>query len=102
MCICTSSCVLRKYTSAFAGGIYAKDEEKARTNMTDQQFGRITRDPDILGGTPAFRGTRVPADTIAALAAGGQSTEEIIDLYPQLTAEDVEDAVAFQKESQDG
>jgi uncharacterized protein (DUF433 family) len=47
----------------------------------------VVRDPDILGGDPVFRGTRVPVHLIAKLAAQGAREAELRDSYPRLTPE---------------
>jgi uncharacterized protein (DUF433 family) len=47
----------------------------------------IVVDPDILGGDPVFRGTRVPVHGIAALLAQGSREAELLEDYPRLTAE---------------
>ncbi|HTZ71204.1 MAG TPA: DUF433 domain-containing protein [Acetobacteraceae bacterium] len=52
-------------------------------------------DPDILGGDPVFRGTRVPVHMIADLRAKGESAEDILAAYPRLTAEMVQLAPVF-------
>lgn len=44
-------------------------------------------DPEILGGDPVFRGTRVPVHLIAELVAQGSKPAELIEGYPRLTAE---------------
>jgi uncharacterized protein (DUF433 family) len=44
-------------------------------------------DPDILGGDPVFRGTRVPVHLIATLLAQGSDEDELRAGYPRLTAE---------------
>ncbi len=47
-------------------------------------------DPEIMGGTPVYRGTRVPVDMVAAMLAQGASTQEILEGYPALNQEQVE------------
>jgi uncharacterized protein (DUF433 family) len=47
----------------------------------------VVTDPEILGGDPVFRGTRVPVHLIAELAAQGSKPAELIEGYPRLTAE---------------
>lgn len=47
----------------------------------------VVSDPDILGGDPVFRGTRVPVHMIAGLLAQGSTPAELIEGYPRLTAE---------------
>ncbi len=56
---------------------------------------RITFDPDICGGRPCIRGTRVRVVDILDLLAAGASHEEIIEDYPYLEAEDITAALQF-------
>lgn len=46
-----------------------------------------TVDPDILGGTPVFSGTRVPIAVLFENLADGLSLGEILDSYPTLKRE---------------
>jgi uncharacterized protein (DUF433 family) len=50
---------------------------------------RITADPEILGGKPVVRGTRLAVELILELLAAGQSEAEILASYPGLTHEDI-------------
>ena len=45
----------------------------------------ITSNPEILGGTPVFTGTRLPVAVLFENLADGLSLNEIIDSYPTLT-----------------
>jgi uncharacterized protein (DUF433 family) len=56
---------------------------------------RITSDPDILGGKPCVRGTRLSVEFILELIAAGASAGQIVEAYPQLTPDDVEAAVLY-------
>ena len=47
----------------------------------------IVRDPEILGGTPVFNGTRVPFDALLDYLEGGQSLDEFLDDFPTVTRE---------------
>jgi uncharacterized protein (DUF433 family) len=47
----------------------------------------IVKDPDILGGTPVFRGTRVPFQALLDYLEGGQTLAEFIDDFPTVTRE---------------
>jgi uncharacterized protein (DUF433 family) len=47
----------------------------------------VISDPEIMGGDPVFRGTRVPVHLIAELVAQGSKPAELIDSYPRVTAE---------------
>jgi len=45
----------------------------------------ITRDPEVLGGTPVFRGTRVPFQSLLDYLEGGQTLDEFLDDFPTVT-----------------
>jgi uncharacterized protein (DUF433 family) len=45
----------------------------------------IVKDRDILGGTPVFRGTRVPFQALLDYLEGGQSLDEFLDDFPTVT-----------------
>jgi len=55
----------------------------------------ITRDPDICGGEPVIRGTRVTLRTILASLAEGDSPEALLADFPTLTEDDVRAVIAF-------
>jgi uncharacterized protein (DUF433 family) len=55
----------------------------------------VTIDPEIMGGDPVFRGTRVPVHMIADILAQGETVEVILESYPHLTAEMVSQAPAY-------
>jgi uncharacterized protein (DUF433 family) len=42
----------------------------------------IHSDPEILGGTPVFVGTRVPVQALLDALEGGESIDEFLDGYP--------------------
>lgn len=44
----------------------------------------VVSDPEILGGTPVFAGTRVPVAVLFENLADGLSLDEILDSYPTL------------------
>jgi len=45
----------------------------------------IVRDPDVLGGTPVFRGTRVPFQALLDYLEGGQNLNEFLDDFRTVT-----------------
>ena len=47
----------------------------------------IVRNPEILGGTPVFRGTRVPFQALLDYLEGGQTLDEFLDDFPTVTRE---------------
>lgn len=52
-------------------------------------------DPEVMGGKPCIRGTRVTVGTITGLLASGAEIPEILELYPYLTIEDVRAALSY-------
>ena len=56
---------------------------------------RITLDPDVMGGKACIRGLRVTVGTVLGLLAAGRSPDEIIDAYPCLEREDIDEALAY-------
>jgi uncharacterized protein (DUF433 family) len=47
----------------------------------------IVKNRDILGGTPVFRGTRVPIQTLFDYLEGGETLEEFLKGFPTVTRE---------------
>ena len=47
----------------------------------------ITKDPQILGGTPVFVGTRVPFEALVDYVEGGSTLDEFLDDFPSVTRE---------------
>ena len=45
----------------------------------------ITVDPEILGGTPVFKGTRVPVRTLFEYLADGLSLDYFLESFPSVT-----------------
>jgi len=47
----------------------------------------ITIDPEILGGTPVFSGTRVPVESLFKYLEGNYTLDEFLECFPTLTRE---------------
>ena len=47
----------------------------------------IVKDSEVLGGTPVFRGTRVPFQALLDYLEGGQTLVEFLDDFPTVTRE---------------
>lgn len=60
---------------------------------------RIIIDPAIHHGDPCIKGTRIPVSVIAGSIADGDSLDEVIAGYPQLTPEDIRAALKFAAEA---
>jgi uncharacterized protein (DUF433 family) len=58
-------------------------------------FDRIASDPAILGGKPVVRGTRISVEVILEWIASGATRDDILRKQPQLTASDIEQALAY-------
>ena len=58
-------------------------------------LGRIVSDPTILGGKPVIKGTRISVELILEWMASGANRDDIVSRHPHLTAEDVEQALAY-------
>ena len=50
----------------------------------------VISDPEVLGGTPVYRGTRIPVRLVADMLAQGASVKEILEGYPSLSREMIE------------
>lgn len=55
----------------------------------------VASDPDVLGGVPVVRGTRVPVHDIAASVAAGLPMDRILAAYPSLDGDQVERAALW-------
>ena len=56
----------------------------------------VHSDPEILGGTPIFVGTRVPVHALIDFLDGGDTIEDFLENYPGVRREQV---VAFLEEA---
>ena len=52
-----------------------------------KQSSVVHSDPDILGGTPVFIGTRVPVQALVDYIEGGHSLEKFLDDFPTVSRE---------------
>ncbi len=64
-----------------------------------QHFPRITVDPDQMAGVPCIRGLRIPVATVVAMVAEGMTRDEILDDYPSLERDDIQEALRFAAEA---
>ena len=62
-------------------------------------FTHIAYSPEILGGKPYIVGTRLSIEFILELFASGATKDEVLKLYPQVTAEAVEEALRYAAQS---
>ncbi len=55
----------------------------------------VVIDPDVLGGTPVIRGTRIPVHDVAASVAAKIPIGRILAAYPSLDADKIELATIY-------
>lgn len=58
-------------------------------------FQHITTNPQILGGKPIIKGTRISVEFILELVASGASVGDIVRTYPHLSLEGVKEAIQY-------
>jgi uncharacterized protein (DUF433 family) len=56
---------------------------------------RITFNPNMMGGKPCIRGMRITVGTIVGLIASGKTNAEILQLYPYIEQEDIQQALTY-------
>ena len=56
---------------------------------------RISVDPKVCSGKPCIRGTRIMVKNILGMIAGGYTIENVLGAYPELTREDVVEALDY-------
>ena len=57
----------------------------------------VTIDPEIVSGTPVFRGTRVPVDALISNLEAGLTLDEFLDNFPTVTREQALTVLEFSK-----
>lgn len=50
-------------------------------------YGPINIDPEIMSGTPVFKGTRVPVQNLFDYIEGGEALSEFLDDFPSVSKE---------------
>ena len=66
-------------------------------NMDWKEY--IHADPDILGGKPVVKGTRLSVDFLLDLLAAGWKQEQILENYPSLSSQSLQAVFAFAAEA---
>ena len=62
-------------------------------------FGRVTTDPEVMGGLPCVRRLRIPVATVVTMVADGMATDEIVAEHPDLTPEEIREALLYAVEA---
>jgi uncharacterized protein (DUF433 family) len=85
--LCSSPSSFTIYDSRFTGlPVGYCQSSAAQTKLSVMNSSDlITIDPEILGGTPVFRGTRVPVNTLFEYLENDYSLEEFLDCFPSVS-----------------
>jgi uncharacterized protein (DUF433 family) len=57
----------------------------------------ISIDPEVLSGTPVFRGTRVPVDALLSNIEAGLTVDEFLENFPTVTREQAQQVLGFSR-----
>jgi len=66
--------------------------------MKKELFDRITLNPDVMVGKPTIRGMRITVEQILKGLAGGLTTKDLLEDYPELEEEDIRVALLYASE----
>lgn len=76
-----------------------RKEGDRHLSLLKQAQAVVVEDPEILRGTPVIRGTRIPVHEVASLADSGTPFEEIFEIYPSLSQQQIKLASIYAKAS---
>jgi|GEM_PF-244295 len=82
---------------AYAHAVIAHDKLDSVQVIQENELASpsITLDPEILDGTPVFRGTRVPVDALLNNLEAGVSIDEFLENFPTVSREQVLEIIKF-------
>jgi uncharacterized protein (DUF433 family) len=63
----------------------ARTDLKSAMTSYKKAHAMVVEDPEIMGGTPVIRGTRIPVQLVAEMRRQGASVDEIVEGYPAQT-----------------
>lgn len=67
------------------------DQDCSRINLDISEISKMTKviqsDPEILGGTPVFSGTRVPVQNLIEYLEAGETLDTFLDAFPSVSRE---------------
>jgi uncharacterized protein (DUF433 family) len=68
-------------------GPLARNPYRDRIGDNQDMACAIVRDCEVMHGTPVFRGTRVPAQTLFDYLEGGETLEDFLEGFPTVSRE---------------
>ncbi|MDO8688884.1 MAG: DUF433 domain-containing protein [Dehalococcoidia bacterium] len=60
-----------------------------------EKLDRITINPAVCLGQPTVRGMRITVGVIMKMMAGGKTAQEVLEAYPELEPEDIQQALKY-------
>ena len=80
--------------------LFVKEEKKHElyikiNNIYMNYQNKITSNPKVMLGKPVVKGTRITVELILKKIAGGYSFDEIIEMYPHITNDDILACVSY-------
>ena len=63
-----------------------------------QLIDRITINPNVMVGKPTIRGLRITVEQVLKALAGGITTQELLEDYPELEPEDIQAVLLYAAE----
>jgi uncharacterized protein (DUF433 family) len=87
--------------SAWEKPIKVRRSRTAVLTFDEERMARlpITVDPEIMSGTPVFRGTRVPVSAMLDNLTAGLTLDDFLDNFPTVTREQAVQILDFYKET---
>jgi len=69
--------------------------KELRSGGEEMKLDRITINPNVCLGKPTIRGMRITVSVILKMLAAGKSIQEVLEAYPELEEEDVQQAIQY-------
>jgi uncharacterized protein (DUF433 family) len=69
-----------------------------KKTIEKRSFLRVIRNKEIMHGQPTIKGTRIPVSLIFDYLADGYSIKGILEQFPHLTPEDINEALRYGSE----
>jgi len=74
-------------------------QKKGENEMDSKQLiDRITINPDVMVGKPTIRGLRITVEQVLKALAGGITTQDLLEDYPELKPEDIQAVLLYAAE----
>jgi uncharacterized protein (DUF433 family) len=84
-------------SGVYCGCPYLRDHMPLVIDQKDLDRLPITIDPEIVSGSPVFRGTRVPVEALISNLEDGLSLDEFLNNFPTVTREQAVQVLEFSK-----